>query len=269
MKNKIYGILLVIIFYVSPYSSFSQTDSLQEKIDGYCDHIIVTIPGIHFDSLVQVLKMTVPHSMIIFPDNSKAFLMPKKTNPYVEFWNSSTNLYTGSQIGLGSKEEKAIAKAQSHYGYDGVAEGNLLTVGREYSVGHPYGGNFFVSYGKMDISNNNDSIEVNCLKEIRTLLPDIKTFVKDDYSFFSLEVEDKKTAFTATDVNGTVIRTKLVKSTPEALLEGGIGHVSLRFELVEELYAERKEINIGDSMKFIFDKKSFTLILLTAQYDKW
>jgi hypothetical protein len=268
MKTKIYYQLIWIALFL-PSLSFSQNNSSEEKINGYCDHIVVTIPGIHFDSLIKELKTAIPRSIALMPDNSKAFLIPEKTLPYVELWNSSTSLYTGSQIALGSNEEKASARAQNYYGFKGVAYGELLTVGRENSSGHPYGGNFFVTYGKMDISNPNDSLEVGRLKEIRTLIPDTKSFVADDYNFFGFDIEKGKDTFTATDVNETIIKSKLVESTPEAVLGGAIGHVSLHFELTEEIYAERKEVKVGDIMNLIFDGKSFTLILLSPQYEKW
>jgi hypothetical protein len=269
MKTNIYCGLIWIGLLMAPYHSFSQTDSPQEKINGYCDHIVVTIPGIHFDSLVQVLKTALPRSLELVQDNSKAFLIPEKAFPYVELWNSSTSLYTGSQVAFGSEEDKASAQAQSYYGFNGVAYGELLTVGRENASGHPYGGNFFVSYGKMDIQNPNDSLEVRRLKEIRTLVPNTKSFVVDDYNFFGFDIEKGIDALTATDVNGTVIRIKLVESTPDAVLGGGIGHVSLHFELTEAIYVELEEVKVGDFMKLIFDGKSFTLILLSSQYEKW
>jgi hypothetical protein len=269
MKTQIYSRLVWIGLFIIPFLSFSQTDLSQEKINGYCDHIVVTIPGIHFDSLVKTLKTALPRSIALMQDNSKAFLIPEKTFPYVELWNSSTSLYTGSQVALGSKEAKASVKAQDYYGFDGVAYGELVTVGRENSSGHPYGGNFFVTYGKMDISNPNDSLEVSCLKEIRTLIPKTKSYVENDYDFFSLNIEKAENAFTVTDINETVIRTKLVESTPEAVLGGGIGHVSLHFELTEKIYDERKEVKVGNIMNLIFDGNSFTLILLNHQYEKW
>ena len=269
MKSKIYPHLIWIVLFLMPSLSFSQNNSSVENLDGYCDHIVVTIPGIHFDSLIKELQTVMPRSIALMPDNSKAFLVPERTWPYVELWNSSTSLYTGSQVALGSKEEKASARAQNYYGFKGVAYGEIFTVGRENSSGHPYGGNFFVTYGKMDISNPNDSLEVSRLKEIRTLIPDTKSLIANDYNFFGFDIENGKDTFTATDVNETIIKSKLVKSTPEAVLSGGIGHVSLHFELTEEIYAERKEVKVGDSMNLIYEGKSFTLILLSPQYEKW
>jgi hypothetical protein len=269
MKTKIYCQLIWIGLFIMPSLSFSQNNSSQEKINGYCDHVVVTIPGIYFDSLIKQLKTALPSSIALMPDNSKAFLIPEKPLPYVELWNSSTSLYTGSQVAFGSEEENASVQAQNYYGFKGVAYAELLTVGRENSSGHPYGGNFFVTYGKMNISNPNDSLEVSRLKEVRTLIPDTKSFVADDYSFFGFDIEKETDAFTATDVNETVIKAKWVDSTPEAVLGGGIGHVSLHFELTKEIYAERKEVKVGGFMNLIFDGKTFTLILLSSQYEKW
>lgn len=269
MKLNVKRVLLWIGLAIAANSVYSQTTSPQEKIAGYCDHIVATIPGVHFDTLVQILKSNLPLSLAIMPDNSKAFLIPSEAIPYVEFWNSSTSLYTGSQIALGSKEETAISKAQNYYGHEGTAYGDLLTVGSEYSSGHPYGGNFFVSYGKMDLSNPNDSVEVLRLRETRTLIPNTKTSVKDDYDFFSLMIDAEDKSFKATDANGTIISTKLVESTPDAVLGGGIGHVSLHFEITQAIYEERKEFEVGENMTIIFDGNSLILILLKAQYENW
>jgi hypothetical protein len=268
MKQKLYTLVIATGLLMFSHMGYSQSDSSNEKIDGYFDHIVVTVPGIHFDSLMQVLKSNLPNSVAIMPENDKAFLLPENTIPYVELWNSSMAPNTGSQISLGSKDENAIAKAQSYYGFEGTAYGEMFTVGAEYSSGHPYGGNFFVSYGSMNLSNPSNSIEVKQLNEIYTLLPNIRTSVKDDYAFFGITVEgDDDGSFIATDAKGTVLNTKLVESTPAAVLGGGIGHVSLYFELNEPVYEERTELTISDEIKLVFDEKSFTLILLNSHYE--
>lgn len=267
MKQKLYTLLIATGLLMLSHMGYSQTDSSIEKIDGYFDHIVVTVPGIHFDSLMQVLKSNLPNSVAIMPQNNKAFLIPEKTIPYVELWNSSMVPNTGSQISLGSEDENAIAKSKSYYGYEGIAYGEMFTVGAEYSSGHPYGGNFFVSYGSMNLSNPSNSIEVKQLNETYTLLPNIRTSVKDDYEFFGIAIEEvDEDSFIATDLNDKVVRTKLVKSTPEAVLGGGIGHVSLSFELNDPVYEERTELSISDEIKLVFDEKSFTLILLNSHY---
>ncbi|OZV70098.1 hypothetical protein [Winogradskyella aurantia] len=269
MTQKFYSAVIWIGLLMTTYLGHSQSNSSEERIDGYCDHIVVTIPGVHFDSLMKTLKSNIPRSLAIMPDNSKAFLIPSKSIPYVEFWNSSTSLYTGSQIALGSKEKEAIPKAQRYYGHKGTAYGELLTVGTEFASGHPYGGNFFVSYGQIGMSNPNDSVEVVRLKETRTLTPKTKTSIKDDYSFFRIRIEEYPDSFIATDTNGTLINTKFVESTPEAILGRGMGHVSLEFELAKAIYQERKEFKIGDDLKIIFDGNILIIILLQSQYEKF
>lgn len=254
---------------VSLFLSNSCHCQKKEKISGYIDHIVVTVTGAEFDSLVQIMKSSVPKSLMSVSDNTKVFIMPNKTFPYVEIWNSAKNIYTGSQIAIGSSEQNDIPKIKKHYGYDGKAYGDFLTVGSEFSSGHPYGGNFFVNYGSMDITNRNDSIEIAQLKEIRTLTPNTKKTIKDDYAFFDLKMTEKQDSFSTTDKNGTVIHTKWVESNPEAVLGRGIGHVSLMFELANAISTETIETEIGDNMKIIFDGKRFTLILLKSQFEKW
>lgn len=266
MKTQIYSKLVCIGLFLIPFLSFSQTDASQEKINGYCDHIVVTVPGIYFDSLIHIINTNFPKSTLVLPNNTKAFLIPEVTAPYVEFWNSSNSLYTGSQIAFSSVEKNAATKAQSYYGYKGDSFGELFTVGEENSCGHPYGGNFFVSYGKTDISNPNDSIEVHRLKEIRTLLPANKSSVVDDYRFFNLDVKKNDSTFTSKDTNQTIIDSKLIKSN---VIGNSIGHVSFTFELTKMIYNYYKEINLGPNIQFIYDEKSFTLILMKNEYDKW
>lgn len=258
--------LFIAVSLLLSNSSYSQK---KEKVSGYIDHIVVTVTGAEFDSLVEILKTSVPKSLMSGTNNTKVFLLPAKTFPYVEIWNSAKSIYTGSQIALGSAEQNAIPKIKKHYGHDGKAYGDFLTVGSEFSSGHPYGGNFFVSYGSMDITNPNDSIEVAQLKEIRTLTPITKTTIKDDYAFFDLKMAEKQDSFSTTDKNGTIIHTKWVESNPEAVLGGGIGHVSLTFELADAISTEKIETEIGDNMKIIFDRKRLTLILLKSQFEKW
>jgi hypothetical protein len=264
MKQIIQKTVLSIHLLLVAFNGYSQSNSIDEKINGYCDHILVTIPGVHYDSLIDVLKSNIPRSMLS-RGNTKDFILPSETFPYVELWNSSTYLYIGSQIALGSKEENAVSKAKSYYGHEGTLSGDfLLTVGSETSSGHPYGGNFFVDYGTMDISNPKDSIEVSKLKTICTLAPKTKPYIIEDYHFFGLDLEVNKESFKAIDINKTTIHTKFVDSTPEAIASGGIGHVSLEFELNKALYHERKEITFGDEIKLVYDGKSLILILLNT-----
>lgn len=259
---------LLFSIVLAPYG-IGQNEEVKEKVTGYIDHLVVTVPGLHYDSLIAQLKTYIPKTLAALPDNSKAFIIPSETIPYVELWNSSTSVYTGSQIALGSNDPEAIEKAQAYYGYAGKAYGELITIGSEFSAGHPYGGNFFVSYGNMNLANPNDSIEVKSLNSAQTLTPDTKMSIKKDYTFYDLQLEEDQELLSVRDTKGTSIYTKFVESSPEAVLGGGIGHVSLSFELSEAMSPGRKEIKVSDDIILVFEDKVFTLILLNEQYKEF
>jgi hypothetical protein len=259
--------LLAICFLLLSVSGFSQNDKSASTISGYCDHIVGTISAVQYDSLVAVLTSRFPKSVAPLADKSKLFILPSSTFPYAELWNSATSLYTGSQVAFGSKEADASKKSQAYYEQTGTAYGDLLTVGQEGASGHPYGGNFFVNYGSMNLSNPNQEIEIIKLKEIRTIAPKSRNHLMSDYKFFGFTIQEQADAFDVTDSNGAIIKTKMVEGTPEAVLAGGIGHVSLHFELSQPV-AQAEEISIGD-MKVICEGNQLTIVLLSKPYSVW
>ncbi|MBK3517663.1 hypothetical protein [Carboxylicivirga marina] len=264
---------IICLFLITPfigYECFSQSIKEKGSINGYFDHVVVTMPTKTFDSLSLYLKGAIPNSTRIAQDNSKVFILPRLKMPYVEIWNSGIIYNAGNQIALGSTDDNAIEKAKAHYMQGGFDYGDgLFIVGRELAAGHPYGGNFFVSYGNLNTQNQADSIEILRLKEIKTIIPKTREYIQEDYEFFNIEIEKQDSTFSSIDKYDTKVYTKIIKGTPEKILLGKIGHVSFRFELTEAKFNEYKEILVDDKLKIIFDGKELIIILLEEEYIKW
>ncbi len=269
MKNLPSRLIVLLVLLWIPYTSSAQSES----IEGFVDHLVVSLKTSSFDSLSSHLSQKFQQTTNFMPDRTKGFILPKISQPYVEIWNSGEMPNVGNQLALGSKSEDAIEKAKSHYGFDGEDYGPdipLFTVGSENSAGHPYGGNFFVDYGSMKIENPNPSPRIVQFTEARWIIPETRAESnRKDFRFYELEISEEDTKLICRDKNGFVLQTKEVKASADNILGGAVGVVSLHFSLSEPMFDERTEVTFGADSKVIYDKTKMIIVCSQQALDSW
>ncbi len=269
MKNRILHFTVLLVLFYMPYSSRAQSES----IEGFFDHLVVSLKTSSYDSLSSHLSQKFQQSANFMPDRTKGFILPKISQPYVELWNSGEMPNVGNQLALGSKSENAIEKAKSHYGFDGEDYGPdvpLFTVGSENSAGHPYGGNFFVDYGSMKIENPAPSPRIVQFTEARWIIPETRAQSnRKDFRFYELEVSEEDTKLICRDKNGFVLQTREVNPSADNILGGVVGVVSLHFKLSEPLFDERTEVSFGTDSEVIYDKTTMIIVCSKEAFDRW
>ncbi|MCP4180495.1 MAG: hypothetical protein GY756_22260, partial [bacterium] len=178
-------------------------DDKQDFIDGFVDHVLITLSSKDFEITDSFLQEHFNYSWLNRP--WKGFLNPMIQSPYVEIFNGGYFFQYGYQVSLAGSQSDSKEKAKSYYGTNGIEyqKGGLSTVGEDGKVGHPIGGTFFVDYGINARSNKKDSTKI--IEEfvgLYTTIPETKKDVLNDYSFYSFSMSNSDSIYVLKDTKG-------------------------------------------------------------------
>ena len=232
---------------------------------GDIDHVLVSLPSDHFAALDTYLSEHLAGSWFALPQQGKGFIVTQEVLGYIEIWDAGRAVFNwplGSQIALTTDDiERGRAVAEAHYETPGrswaeVGAPELLTV-CPGDMADPLGGTFFVSYGPTMMRPMNPKSMVTTLKEVVTIIPEVRMGNNAAYRAFGFTEEKTEDGAVFTDTTGTrarVIGRDFFKITLP-------GHALLHFELATPVEERRVDSILDGTMIAIHDGNTLTLAL--------
>jgi hypothetical protein len=231
----------------------------QNLVDGYIDHVVVTLPSRQYMVLDSFL--TAHFGYCWMKQQGKGFIFSASQRPYVEIWDAGIFYQFGNQIAFGSTQKDAKEKAIKYYGNGGLDFPGVFTVGRDGQAGHPVGGTFFVDYGGGGLIPVNDSMKIEKFCGLITTISEIKKDIIDDYRFFHLSADYSDGIYTLKDPLGFTVT--IVEQPVESIV---FGHVALKFKLKNGIPGH-EEYPISGFMKAIIDDRDLLIVLNIHTYN--